>query len=82
LRQWQLQEAKARLSEVVRASEEAGPQEITLRGKAVAVVMARAEFERLSAKAGSFVEFLTGSPLAGVELEVRGGKTAARRAKA
>lgn len=81
MRQWQLQEAKARLSEVLRASEEAGPQEITLRGKAVAVVMARAEFERRSAKAGSFVEFLRRSPLALVGREGQRKKRAARRVR-
>ncbi len=53
----------------------------TLRGKAVAVVMARAEFERRSAKAGSFVEFLRRSPLALVGREGQRKKRAARRVR-
>ena len=81
MRQWQLQAAKARLSEVVRAAEESGPQEITLRGHAVAVVIARAEFDRLLAKNGSFVEFVRRSPLASAELEVRRDKSPARGVK-
>jgi prevent-host-death family protein len=67
MRQWQLQAAKARLSEVVRASEQGGPQEITMRGRAVAVVVTRADFDRLTSKQGSLAEFVKRSPLAGVE---------------
>jgi prevent-host-death family protein len=81
MRQWQLQAAKARLSEVVRAAEESGPQEITLRGDAAAVLVGRAEFDRLSARNGSFVEFVRRSPLAGAELEARRDKSAVRRVK-
>jgi prevent-host-death family protein len=81
MRRWQLQAAKARLSEVVRAAEESGPQEITLRGHAVAVVIGRAEFDRLSARNGSFIEFVRRSPLARAELEVRRDKSGVRRVK-
>lgn len=34
---WQMQEAKARLNEVVRQVEQAGPQDITLHDRSVAV---------------------------------------------
>jgi len=79
MRRWQLQTAKARLSEVLRASEESGPQEITLRGNAVAVVLAKADFERLTSKKGSFVDFMRRSPLAGVGLKTRRDKGPVRR---
>jgi prevent-host-death family protein len=79
VRQWQLQTAKARLSELVRASEESGPQEITLRGNAVAVVLAKADFDRLSSKKGSFVEFLRRSPLAGAGIHARRERSRTRR---
>ena len=36
---WQLQEAKARLSELVKSAEQDGPQEITVHGRAAAVVV-------------------------------------------
>ena len=81
MRRWQLQAAKARLSEVVRASETAGPQEITLRGSGVAVVVGKADFERLSSRKGSFVDFVRRSPLGGLEIKVRRDKSAARRVK-
>jgi prevent-host-death family protein len=78
---WQLQTAKARLSELVRAAEKSGPQEITLRGAAVAVVVAKREFDQLSGRKGSFVDFIRKSPLAGAALDVRRNKSAARRVK-
>ena len=79
--QWQLQTAKAQLSEVLRASEEAGPQEITRRGKAVAVVLAKADFDRLTSKKGSFVDFMRRSPLSGVQREVGLARGRGRRAQ-
>ncbi len=79
MRQWQLQAAKAQLSEVLRASEESGPQEITRRGSAVAVVVAKADFDRLTSRKGSFVDFMRRSPLSGVRLELRREKTRVRR---
>lgn len=60
---WQIQEAKARLSEVIRLAESDGPQDITLHGKSVAVVVSRAMFEQLSGNAHSLVEFMHQSPL-------------------
>jgi prevent-host-death family protein len=80
MRQWQLQAAKARLSEVVRAAEEDGPQEVTLRGRAAAVVLAKADFERLSGPRGSLVAFLRRSPLAGAELVPTGRRRSGRGA--
>ena len=39
MRAWQIQEAKAHLSELVRETEHAGPQAITWHGREVAVVL-------------------------------------------
>jgi len=77
--QWQLQEAKARLSELVRASTEEGPQEITVRGRAAVVVISKAEYERLRNKKPSFVEFMRQSPLVGIELDIRRDRSPARK---
>ena len=60
---WQMQEAKARLSEVVKCAETDGPQNITLHGQSVAVVVSRAMFERLTGNEHSLVEFMRRSPL-------------------
>jgi prevent-host-death family protein len=60
-----MQEAKARLSEVVKCAESEGPQNITLHGRSVAVVVSRAMFERLSGNELSLVDFMQRSPLYG-----------------
>ena len=70
MRRWPLQEAKARLSEVVESAQREGPQEISVRGQTVAVVVSKAEYERLRRRHLPLIEFLRQSPLAGVELEV------------
>jgi len=62
-----MQEAKARLSEVVKLAESEGPQDITVHGRSVAVVVSRATFERLSGSGQSLVEFMRQSPLHGLE---------------
>jgi prevent-host-death family protein len=64
---WPMQEAKARLSEVVKLAESEGPQDITVHGRSVAVVVSRATFERLSGSGQSLVEFIRRSPLNGLE---------------
>jgi prevent-host-death family protein len=64
---WQMQDAKARLSEVIKLAEHDGPQAITLHGRPVAVLLSRMEFEKLSGRGQSFVEFMQGSPLYGLD---------------
>lgn len=64
---WQMQEAKARLSEVVKRAELDGPQDITLHGRSVAVVLSRAAFERMSGQMASLVAFMQASPLVGLD---------------
>lgn len=60
---WQMQEAKARLSEVVKCAEKEGPQEITLHGQSVAIVITRDMYDRLAGTGQSLVEFMRSSPL-------------------
>ena len=79
MRRWQLQEAKARLSELVRSSTEEGPQQITVRGRPAVVVISKAEYERLRNKKPSFVEFMRQSPLVGIELDIRRDRTPPRK---
>jgi prevent-host-death family protein len=67
---WQMQEAKAKLSEVVKRAEVDGPQDITLHGRSVAVVLSRAAFERLSGQRASVVDFMQASPLVGLDEEL------------
>jgi prevent-host-death family protein len=67
MQSWQMQAAKAKLSEVVKQAQASGPQDITLHGRSVAVVLSRADFERLSGQAGSLLDFMQRSPLAGLD---------------
>ena len=64
---WQIQEAKAKLSEVIKCAESEGPQGITLHGQPVAVVMTRSLYDQLTGNERSFVEFMRQSPLYGLE---------------
>jgi prevent-host-death family protein len=62
---WQMQTAKARYSELMKRAADQGPQEITLHGRPVAVVLSHEEFDRLSGRAASLVAFMQQSPLHG-----------------
>jgi prevent-host-death family protein len=64
---WQMQEAKARLSELVKCAESEGPQNITLHGQSVAVVVSRVMFDRLTGNDNSLVDFMRRSPLYGAD---------------
>ncbi|MFZ2853288.1 MAG: type II toxin-antitoxin system Phd/YefM family antitoxin [Rhodocyclaceae bacterium] len=63
---WQMQDAKARMSELVKRAQQQ-PQDITLHGKSVAVVISRDTFDRLAQNQGSLVDFMRRSPLYGSE---------------
>jgi prevent-host-death family protein len=45
---WALQDAKSRLSELIRVVQQRGPQRVTVHGRDVAVVMSVDEFDRLT----------------------------------
>jgi prevent-host-death family protein len=64
---WQMQTAKARFSDVVRSAKSDGPQDITVHGKSVAVVLSRELYDRLSGNTQSLVQFMQSSPLYGME---------------
>ena len=66
---WQLQDAKAKFSEVVKAAQEE-PQIITVHGKETAVILSYDEFIELTTPKMSAWEFFRNSPLYGVELEI------------
>lgn len=59
---WQMQEAKARLSELVKSAQ-LQPQDITVHGNSVAVVVSRETFDRLSQRNETLVDFMRRSPL-------------------
>lgn len=69
-REWQLQEAKNRLSQVVDQALHDGPQTITLRGKPSAVVVSFEEYRKLTMPRTGLSQFFRQSPLCAVELDI------------
>ncbi len=59
---WQLQEAKQRFSELVRATLEDGPQVVTRHGEEVVVVVPAREYRRPQEEAPNFADFLLDGP--------------------
>ena len=60
---WQLQEAKARFSELVRRAVDEGPQHVSVRGEPTAVVLSEDEYRQLSATRPTLVDhLLAGEP--------------------
>src|SRR4051794_2715958 len=75
-KEWQLQDAKARFSEVFRLAREIGPQRVTKHGREAVVVLPAEEYARLTefhTPVGSLAEFFAASPLrdSGIDLERR-----------
>ena len=69
---WQLQDAKARFSELVREALSHGPQTVTVRGEPAVVVISQQQYRSLRAKAGKpkFTELMRSSPLAGLDFKI------------
>jgi prevent-host-death family protein len=68
---WRLQDAKARLSELVRQARERGPQRVTVHGRDAVVVVRADEFDRMRRPVSGrdIVNALADSPLAEVDFE-------------
>ncbi|MDQ6971615.1 MAG: type II toxin-antitoxin system Phd/YefM family antitoxin [Mariprofundaceae bacterium] len=67
---WQLQEAKARFSELINKAGSEGPQQVTVRGKPSAVVISVDEYEAMKRSRPDFVHFMRSSPLTGEALNI------------
>lgn len=78
---WQLQEAKGKFSEVVKRAQSQGPQNITVHGEPVAVLISRRDYLKLTRPKPSLVELLRSSPLAGSDLNIAREQTPTRKIK-
>ena len=67
MKAWQMQEAKARLSEVVKCAESEGPQYITHHGHSVAVVVSQAMYSRLTGNEQGLEDLMRRSALVGAD---------------
>ena len=76
---WQLQDAKNRLSELVRKARDEGPQVITLHGRDAAVVVSARDYAAKPQE--SLAEFVRRSPLAGTALDIGRSRDTGRPVK-
>jgi prevent-host-death family protein len=65
---WQVQEAKQRFSELLRAAQSDGPQIVTRHGEEIAVVIDIADFHRLRGDVADVKDVLLGGPRFGDEV--------------
>jgi prevent-host-death family protein len=74
---WQLQEAKAKFSSLVKAAQEDGPQFVTKHGEPTVVVVSVETFNQLKPKS-SIVNFFRESPFFEEDLEIERNKDLGR----
>ncbi len=79
MKTWQLQVAKARLSELVKKAANEGPQQITVHGIPAVVVISNDEYEQLKRPRETFVQFMRQSPLYGLQLKVQRSASVTRK---
>lgn len=65
---WQLQEAKAKFSKVVKEAEDHGPQIITKRGVKTAILLSIKDYKRINKKRLKLSQFFRNSPLKNLHL--------------
>ncbi len=68
MQMWQLQDAKARFSEVIRMAA-SKPQVVTVHGREEVVVVSKKHYDKLVGKKTGLVSFLQSSPLKASALE-------------
>lgn len=77
-REWQIQEARNKLSKVIEEALHSGPQIITRRGEKTAVLLSFEEYRRLVLFQKKLSQFFRESPLVEVELDLERDKSPLR----
>jgi antitoxin Phd len=72
---WALQDAKARLSSLIKKAQIVGPQFISVRGNPAVVVISEKEYQLLTTPTISLVDFFRKSPLVGLQLDLSRDKS-------
>ena len=75
MKTWQLQDAKAKLSELIREVIHSGPRGISLRGLLEVIIISKNDYEKLTRKKSSFMDFMKNSPMKGLELNLERNKS-------
>jgi antitoxin Phd len=78
MKKWQLQDAKAKFSELVKQAIAGNPQVVTLHGEPVVVVLSKMEYRKLTKPDTSLVDFFQNSPLRGINLDIKRDKSTNR----
>jgi antitoxin Phd len=68
---WQIQEAKAKFSEVIEEASRKGYQTITKRGEPIAIIISKREFDKITQSDGSLLEFFMSAPFSDIELDIQ-----------
>ena len=71
---WQIQEAKAKFSQVVEEATKRGYQLITKKGEFVAVILSKKEFDKMTKPETTLLDFFKSSPFPEIELDIKRSK--------
>jgi len=71
---WQLQQAKAHFSELIRRVSKGGAQTITKQGRDVAIIISMKQYQELTQKKDSLLNFFKASPYPDVEIAIKRSK--------
>lgn len=75
---WQIQEAKAQFSQLIREAEKKGYQVITKQGEPIAVLLSKQEFDKLTQSKDSLLDFFKSAPCQDVDLNIQRSKSVPR----
>jgi prevent-host-death family protein len=67
---WQVQEAKQRFSEVIRAAQTGEPQIVTRHGEEIVVIVDISQFRRLHGQSTSLMDYLVAAPHIDVDVDL------------
>ena len=76
---WQIQEAKAKFSQLVENANENGHQTITKQGIPVAVILSKKEFDKITQSKTSLLNFFKAAPCQEEELNIQRSKDLPRK---
>ena len=76
---WAFQDAKAKLSEVVKKALNEGPQSISVRGQPAVIVLSEKDYRELTVPSISIVDFFRKSPLINANLDLSRDKSLPRK---
>ena len=71
---WQIQEAKAKFSQLVEDANVKGYQTITKQGEPIAVILSKKEFDKMTQSKTSLINFFKTAPCQEIELNIQRSK--------